>query len=115
MYGAGMRHRAPISVPHLAVPAAQGLDGAAEHNDVARGIALGGRAVKAAGGCPALLDVVQAQVQADGLGQQGQQGPLLQLVVQDGRVARPSAIIIIMTIVITITIIKFIMTVIKLL
>ena len=91
--GAGMRQGAPISVPHLTVPAAQGLNGAAEHDDLARGIALGGRAIKAAGGRPALLDVVQAQIQADGLGQQGQQRPLLQLVVQDGCVACSPAMI----------------------
>ena len=82
-----------MSAAHLAVPAAQGLDGAAEHDDLARAVALGGRTVKAAGRCPAVLDVVQPQVQADGLGQQRQQRPLLQLVVQDGCVARAPAML----------------------
>ncbi len=36
---------------------------------------------------PPVLDIVEAQVEADSLGQQGQQSPLLQLVVQDGCVA----------------------------
>lgn len=31
-----------------------------------------------------VFDIVEAKVEADGLGQQGQQGPLLQLVIQDG-------------------------------
>ena len=34
-----------------------------------------------------VLDIAEAKIEADGLGQQGQQGSLLQLVVQDGCVA----------------------------
>ena len=81
----------PYNSPHLGVPGAQRLDGAAEHDDLAHHRRLRHHLREAAGGRPAVLHIVEAQVEADGLGQQRQQRALLQLVVQDRGVTLSSA------------------------
>lgn len=76
-------------VPCLGVPRAQRFDGTDLNHDTLRVLwALGLRGGReAAGGRPAVLHCVQAQVERDGARQERQQRPLLQLVVQDGGVA----------------------------
>lgn len=83
-------HRALTSCfcsAHLCVPGAEGLDGTAQHDDLARDGGVHHDFIKTAGGRPAVLDIVEAQVEAHRLRQQRQQRPLLQLVVQDRCVA----------------------------
>lgn len=72
---------------HLCIPCAERLDGAAEHDDLPCDSWLHRDIIKAAGSCPAVLHIVEAQIEADCLRQKRQQRPLLQLVVQNRRVA----------------------------
>lgn len=76
---------------HLSIPGAEGLDGAAKHDDLLRRGCVHLLAGEAGGSRPPVFDIAQPVVQADGAGQQGQQRILLQLVGQDGRVATPPA------------------------
>ena len=82
-----------LSLPHLSIPRAEGFDGAAQHDDLLRGLGVYGGPCEAGGSCPPVLHIAQAQVQADGACQQGQQRILLQLVGQDGCVACSPAIV----------------------
>ena len=52
---------------HLCVPSAEWFDGTAEHDDLSYDGRLNLNAIKATGSCPALFDIIEAQVQADGL------------------------------------------------
>lgn len=76
---------------YLSIPCAEGFDGTAEHDDLSGKVSLWRWSREAAGSSPPLLHIVQAHVEADGLRQQWQQSPLLQLIVYDGRVTSTPA------------------------
>ncbi len=86
----GAHHQIDTSIAgkaYLGVPGAEGLDGAAQDDDLPRDSWVHHDVIKAASRRPSVLHIVEAQVQADCARQKRQQSPLLQLVVQDGGVA----------------------------